>query len=565
MRFKLILLALCVLLSALAAAQSVPTGPNYFGIDYRSLGFPSSSHQIGRLWDCCTPSGTLNWATIQKCTNGTWTCTADQTTHDFTALDAELANMASHGVTQAMMALGRTPPFATSNIGNMNCAYAVPSGSGEVTVNAGGTSVSMYSGSAFRQTWTGLMINGVDYSATITGPNTATISPAAPTGTWTYSSIDKLAADQGGQCEPPTDLFADGTGSNLYFRRWVAAVSSHVNANGYSNTHARVLAWESWNEPDSTKYWAWNRTATMDQQIRLLEDARCIIKGDIPFVYATRDTCAQVQASVGLSGPTDPLAIVAMPSFHGPSDIIEFAQAFLYCTGARVGPDCHNGGHASTDIINFHFKPGNQGSPQETTLSDWVANVRAILEPAEQLKALWNTEGGYHATLEYWLNLDDGMKIGWLAANYVYSLSQGIASNVWYEYNSEQGWNGLGSVNTNKAYDTVYRWLVGSTVTGCTTSDPANAGPGKYTYWCSLVLSNGQQAQVVWDNSQTCSSGTCNTRNQAVNPIYITYSDLLTGAPTSISGGAVPVGFQPVLLQGSHVVAPPSGLTATVR
>src|ERR1700684_2690517 len=60
------------------------------------------------------------------------------------------------------------------------------------------------------------------------------------------------------------------------------------------------------------------------------------------------------------------------------------------------------------------------------------------------------------------------------------------------------------------AYQQVYRWLVGNQVSPC-----ANAG----NIWECPVSAN----LVVWDSSQTCSSGVCNTTSAYNPPIgYVT-------------------------------------------
>ena len=80
-----------------------------------------------------------------------------------------------------------------------------------------------------------------------------------------------------------------------------------MNAPGYLNSHARLLIYETWNEP----YVAGFFSGTYDQLVRMEQDAYCIIKGGSFTIAATGETCAQVRAavtSVSLSGPVDPTA-----------------------------------------------------------------------------------------------------------------------------------------------------------------------------------------------------------------------------------------------------------------
>jgi hypothetical protein len=53
----------------------------------------------------------------------------------------------------------------------------------------------------------------------------------------------------------------------------------------------------------------------------------------------------------------------------------------------------------------------------------------------------------------------------------------------------------------------------------------------------------------MWDTSQSCANGTCTTGNQTVSSKWTQYQNMtIAGSPITISGGVVPVGIQPVLL-----------------
>ena len=146
-----------------------------------------------------------------------------------------------------------------------------------------------------------------------------------------------------GECDAPIDLNFDGTGADLIWRNWVAAISAHVNASGYADTHAHVKYWEIWNEPDTLAFWGGSAPATQgtfDQLVRMEEDAYCIIKGGSFINDYTGESCTAVLAtvtSVALTVPTDPTAVVVMPSYHGGSTSLALAACFLYGTGASGG------------------------------------------------------------------------------------------------------------------------------------------------------------------------------------------------------------------------------------
>jgi hypothetical protein len=360
-----------------------------------------------------------------------------------------------------------------------------------------------------------------------------------------YVAGGNLTSQAPGQCDPPSDLNSNGTGANLYWRNWVAAYAAHVNAAGYNTTHARINIWEIWNEPDNGGFWS-TTYGTYDQLIRMEQDAYCIIKGGSFTVSATGENCATVRGtvtSVTLSGPLDPTATIAMPSYH--AQTVQEAQNFLYCN-ASPSSSCHTGGAAQTDVMNFHMKPGNnEPTVMESVMSQWTAAITGVLQSAELAKPLYNTEGGYSedgwtcpASPAGFCYTDANMQAGYVARFYIYSYSLGISNDVWYNWSPSK--SGLGSTNADTAFSQVYSWLVGSTFGSCSVSG---------TVWtCTMTLANGVAAAAVWDTSQSCTP--CTTLNQTVGSAYLSYLGLLTGGTkTPIVGNTVPVGIQPILVQ----------------
>src|SRR6516162_7315434 len=222
-------------------------------------------------------------------------------------------------------------------------------------------------------------------------------------------------------CYPPSDLNADGTGTNLIWRNWVAAAGTHLNAAGYTSNHAHVQYLEPWNEVDNScilnpvindgrcasNFWE----GTYAQLMRMTQDLRCIWEGDTSMtVGATGETCAQVRSkvtSVRLSGPIDPTALILVPSSHltygsygnGSTNV---SQNLLYCNNSpKAGSQCTNGGmHAAVDILNEHIKPCNTtcdltSNFVENNITTNVSNWKSFLQTAELAKPLWITEGGF--------------------------------------------------------------------------------------------------------------------------------------------------------------------------
>ena len=485
-------------LTIVSAGGAVPANP-YFGIDYNKgtpFGATAISHGIGRLWD--TPAVEWPYAQTSACT--TSPCPGS---FSWTAIDNLLSQMFSNSVATALVALSRTPAFASSNPSDLKCNYAKQG-------STGGT---------------------------------------AP-----------------GQCDPPSDLNNDGTGADQFWRDWVAAYASHVNAPGYTSSHAHVGYWEIWNEPDSATFW----NGTLNQLIRMQEDAYCIIKGGSFTIRATGETCTQVQSavrSVLLTGPIDTTSMVMMPSYHpkaiGIQSGLNLAQAFLYCTGPASGSYCTNGGYATTDAINFHTKPGeNYPTPLESVMDSWTSEIDQILQPAELLKPLFGTEGGYAAAgwvAPYTVDLNQA---AYIARFYIYSYYKGYVNNVWYDYSSSS--NGLGSAAADTAYSQVFAGMVGATGLACSVSANGTGDAAQPSlYICTLAEPDGTAAQWMWDSDNTgepnfwdsgapnnleCHDGSCPTWSQSVPTSMQSYVDI-TGLKTAIVNGQVPVGIQPILVQ----------------
>ena len=84
----------------------------------------------------------------------------------------------------------------------------------------------------------------------------------------------RLCVNGKGQCDPPSDLKPDGSGSDQSWKDFVSAIVTH-NKN---SVDAHIRYWEIWNEPHTPNQWK----GTNAQLIRMAEDARRIILGVDP-------------------------------------------------------------------------------------------------------------------------------------------------------------------------------------------------------------------------------------------------------------------------------------------
>lgn len=540
---------------------AIPASPT-FAIDYNSATlFPTTiNHGQGRIWD--TPGA--QWPFIETAS----------AVYGWSSLDNILFLMTQSSVRTAQYGLARTPNWASSNT-TLYVTGTLTSGTfsgGETIIQTGSgvsttfvssatntLTIAQYSGTANNTgTWVG-QTSGAIFTPTLSGTN---YYPQDICSSFTNGST--APGSLPGQCAPPTDLNSDGTGTDLIWRTWVAAIASRVNSTGYQAgtgtwaaggancpgaancTHAHIAYWEIWNEPDSTNFW----TGSIDQQVRMEQDAYCIIEGGSFTIVKTGETCGQVQATVGLGGPIDTTAQVIMPSYHASTTVQ--AQCFLYSTGAGCAGTSGSAGAAQTDAINFHLKPG---ASLETTIPSEIAAIDGVLQSAELAKPLDNTEFGYNAA--GWTcplpgpppggnpatcYTDPNMQASYIARGYVYFYNAGLVNDAWYNWSPGQ--NGMGSVTANNAYTQIYNWMVGGTAwSGC--------GVTGTVHTCAFTLANGVAASIIWDTAQYCTGtpSVCTFSTQTVNSAYLSYLDLYGNPKVSIVSHQMQVGIMPRLAQ----------------
>jgi hypothetical protein len=345
----------------------------------------------------------------------------------------------------------------------------------------------------------------------------------------------------GGECDAPSDLNPDGSGTNAIWKAWITQIASHVNDPTYLLTHAHIAYWEPWNEPDTQAFWG----GSIAQLARLTEDANCIITGR-GVIHQSGDGTATPCTATAI----DPKAKIVMAAAHAKSVALTYGQNELYCSASPTGyrlpcPNPPNAIATAVDIINFHMKPGNETgytcpSPTlctpESAMQMYVSSVKGILQPAELLKPLWNGEASYSKSGFINAYTDTDMKASFMPRYWLVSWSLGISSMQWYT------WESLQPAAVQTAYQQTYSWLYGSTLsTPCTATG---------TVWSCGITRSGTQYLILWDTAQSCSSGSCTTANQIVASNWTQYQDMTTASTAiAISGNVVPVGIKPVVLQ----------------
>ncbi len=352
-----------------------------------------------------------------------------------------------------------------------------------------------------------------------------------------------------GECFAPSDLNADGSGTNATWKAWITKIAQHANGQdgnaGYLASHAHIRYWEIWNEPDAAAYWS----GSFAQLARLTEDANCIITGRGVIHPNGNGTAVACTATA-----IDPTARIVMSSGHATSAaVLTYAQNQLYCNNTAGIPSyelpCPNPANAiaaAVDILNYHMKPGNTtgnncpaptACTPETAMAAYMSSIRGTLQAAELAKPIWDGEMSYSIAGFTTPYSDPDMAASFLPRMYLMMWSLGISGSAFYSWDSLKA----EPAEVQTAYQQTYGWLAGAMLTSpCSSSGTV--------YRCGIVK-NGVPYSIIWDSSQSCSGGSCTTGNQTVPPQWGHSQDMTTGStPAAVTGSTVAVGVKPVVL-----------------
>jgi hypothetical protein len=360
----------------------------------------------------------------------------------------------------------------------------------------------------------------------------------ARTPTWATSapgdaSCNYVTAVGGGngQCDAPNDLMPDGSGTNAIWKAWITAIATHLNNAAYLQTHAHVRYWEIWNEPDTQPFFG----GTIAQLARMTEDANCIITGR-GVIHEKGDGTATACTATAL----DSTAKIVMASAHAKGVALVYGQNELYCTGSAMPyqlpcPKPPDAIAAAVDVINFHMKPGNEaGITPEAAMTEYVNNVKGILQPAELAKPLWDGEASYSKAGFTDAYTDEDMQASFMPRFFMLNWTLGVTGNAWYQQPTAAS-------AADVSYQQTYTWMVGSKLTA-----PC-AATG--SIWSCTIDKAGTTYQIMWDESAACASGTCTTKSQAVDARWTKSQDMTTASTaTAISNGDIMLGIKPVVL-----------------
>jgi hypothetical protein len=321
-------------------------------------------------------------------------------------------------------------------------------------------------------------------------------------------------------CQAPPDNIAD-------WQAFITALLGHYN--GSIQPYIKYYEiWNEWNVVDANNGF-WSGTT---QQLVNLEQTACTII----HAQAANFSFVLTPSTVGPATTSNNAA---------PQSLQQFFAA---------------GGNACIDGVSFHGNlglmslspyplPGEgcQGSGCNGTIVQIANSYRQAMNQAgfAATVPLLDTEGGFESA-----NITDpDQRAAWLAQ--FYALQGGLFNSDQLQWVSWFTWGApgvAGNIETSSqtpdtagiAYNQLYNWLIGRLPTPCVQST---------TIWtCGLTGSASYQAEILWDDSQTCNNGNCTTSPQQV-PSWVSNARDTAGNQVTITNGTVPVGLKPIIVE----------------
>ncbi len=328
-------------------------------------------------------------------------------------------------------------------------------------------------------------------------------------------------------CQAPPDNIQD-------WKDFILALVQHYDGTAPSRPHIKYYEiWNEWNVTDAQNgFWI----------------------GPIPSLVALQTTaCAIIHATDSFSQVVTPSTVgaAATPNDQAPMNLTTY---FNY-----GGSNCPGGPNNLIDAVSFHGNlglmslnpyplPGEgcTGGGCNGSIVEITNSYREVLNlNGLQNTPLLDTEGGFESA-----NISDmDQRAAWLAQFYV--LQAGLFNSDQLQWVSWFTWGAPGvpgNIETASktpdtagvAYSQVFDWFFGRFPSACTQSG--------MVWTCPLTGAGGYQAEVLWDDSQTCSGGNCTTSAQTAPAWAVRFRDL-TGKSTPISGATVQVGLKPIVLE----------------
>jgi len=307
-------------------------------------------------------------------------------------------------------------------------------------------------------------------------------------------------------CSPPSSL--------TYWDKYLTAIATR---------YPQIKYWEIWNEPNDYHGWCGATTGSngpIPTLATMSQHANSIIKAINPSAVILSPPCDSWYPGGAENGAT-------------------WMTTFLAEGGVF-------------DIFAFHGYTRSSGMAEDEV--PIVASIRSVMAAASISRPIWDTEAGWYTGAQP--VLPTARQPGFLAKMYIIQQSLGVARFLWYQYSDApqwgQMWNSSTGENANvTAYNAVYNWLTGATLSGLCTLNIDSVET------CNYTRPRGYSAQAVWETNSTRS-----TYTYSYPPGMTQYIDV-TGAVHSLSGGTVTIGDAPILLENGNIPAYSATLSTT--
>ena len=476
-------------------SETTPVGTTNSGSKF--MGLNVIDLQNNSQWPLATPGAVRFWNWANQWMN----LNPSRGVYNWANLDNEIAVAQSHGVPM-LFTFGEVPPWAITQ--GLGVTSIVRTG-GVVTVTTAAPHVLYYNPTYLPADQTQVVIAGVG-DGSFNGTFSLTATPSATTLQYAQAGAD--ASSSGGTLSAVCsgdDAPASCAQAPMQLSDWqdfVTALIHHVGPNV-------IHTWEGWNEANISNTW----------------------RGDPAYLVQ------MVNAAHGIIHGVDANAVVLSPS-----TTINFETPQLCATmDVRCGSTWMSnwlaaGGATAIDGVAIHTYPGVGEAPEQVqgqlTLLKVAMNQNGVGSlPIVDTESSWGLDSGLTGSND---------QVAYLGRHFLLLHSMGVQGSYWYAYDDSLWgtmWNSTTGLNAaGEAYNFVYKWIVGSTVT----KPCAPIALGSTTYSCSYTRAGGYTGTAVWDTS---GSGT-----YAVPTGYVQYRDLY-GDLIAVGGATVPLTASPILLE----------------
>ncbi len=369
------------------------------------------------------------------------------------------------------------------------------------------------------------------------------------TPSWLTSAPQDATCDYSpGECDAPTDINADGSGTDQAVQDfWTAFMNDVCTGTAPNKTCAPIKYFEMWNEPNAAQFWNGNYA----ELARMSSDATAIIKSQC-------SECIVLASDVSCGGDGGHFVIDPNTGTYDSGQCDLWMEGYLASWQKRGHMPDGGAWHpypARTNVVPPPFPETNVSASDSKCTAANVPNKScrySIVDQIKVMRAVFDAHGlagkPMVATEGSWASdsalPDADQQAAFLARWFLVQAAGGVSSAFWYaQDNSINGtlWDSTHGIHlAGTAYAEVYRWLVGNSIAACTT---------RGTLWsCPLASRTGYRAQVLWDTSESCSGGVCGTHAESVSGSFTRWLDL-AGNTGPIAHGSVLVGMKPILVQ----------------